>query len=174
MTEALRLHIRPIEMRDAQALHALRIMPGVQETISSVYSERLSGAEAFIASFTGDDHHFVAETEHAAGQLTVVGTVGLHVSAKPRKRHMGVLGIMVHTDWQGKGVGRRLLERILDLADNWLMLRRVELVVFASNARAIKLYKSFGFEAEGCLRAASIMNGAYVDELVMGRVLKTS
>jgi putative acetyltransferase len=41
------------------------------------------------------------------------------------------------------------MENILDLADNWLMLVRIELDVIEDNERAIHLYRSFGFEVEG-------------------------
>jgi putative acetyltransferase len=38
---------------------------------------------------------------------------------------------------------------LLDLADNWLKLVRVELDVFSDNQKAISLYQSCGFEIEG-------------------------
>jgi putative acetyltransferase len=169
MNDAADITIRPISMDDAPALHAMRIMPGVQETISGIYSERLVLCEAFVQSLGADDHVFVAEAL-TEGDRRVVGYVALHVNPKPRKRHTAVLGVMVHKDWQEKGIGRRMIERALDLADNWLMLKRVELVVFASNKRAIELYRSFGFEAEGVLREASVLHGSYADEVVMGRL----
>lgn len=71
---------------------------------------------------------------------------GLTVFANPRLRHSADIGIMVHKDYQNMGVGSALMERLLDLADNWLMLVRVELTVFADNERAIHLYEKFGFE----------------------------
>lgn len=169
MREEIALNIRPIRIEDAPAMHAMRIMPGVQETISAVYSERITSCEAYINSLGDFDYEFVAEAE-SSGMLQVVGSVGLHVDKRPRKRHMAAMGIMVQTSWQRRGIGRRLMEHILHFADNWLMLPRVELTVFAANEHAIKLYQSFGFEIEGRLRSASVMNGAYVDELVMGRI----
>ena len=170
MKGELALNIRPIRIEDAPAMHAMRIMPGVQETTSAVYSERLSYCEELIKSMGDFDYHFAAEVDEA-GVMQVVGFVGLQVNKRPRKRHMGTLGIMVHASWQRKGIGTRLMRYMLDFADNWLMLPRIELTVFASNEHAVKLYQSFGFEIEGRLRAASVMNGAYVDELVMGRVV---
>ncbi len=41
------------------------------------------------------------------------------------------------------------MSEILDLADTWLMLVRIELGVFTDNEKAIKLYEKFGFEIEG-------------------------
>ena len=74
---------------------------------------------------------------------------------------------MVRTDCQGQGIGTALLEAVLDLADNWLMLRRVELEVYADNGGAIRLYERLGFETE---REAAVKAGAYVDTLVMARL----
>ncbi len=54
-----------------------------------------------------------------------------------------------HDQWQGRGVGRALMEAAVDLADNWLSLTRLELTVFADNAPAIRLYERVGFEVEG-------------------------
>ncbi|WP_418427795.1 GNAT family N-acetyltransferase, partial [Anaerotruncus massiliensis (ex Liu et al. 2021)] len=85
-------------------------------------------------------------------------------------RHSAGFGIMVHRDWQGRGVGRALMEAALDVADNWLMLTRVELTVFTDNARAIGLYKSLGFEIEGTKRMGAIRNGEYADEYYMARL----
>jgi putative acetyltransferase len=58
---------------------------------------------------------------------------------------------------------------ILDLADNWLMLKRVELSVFVDNEPALALYRSFGFVVEGTKKFAAIRNGAYMDEYLMAR-----
>lgn len=95
--------------------------------------------------------------------------MGLHVNSNARLRHSAMLGIMVHADYQGEGIGKALLEKVLDLADNWLMLVRVELTVFVENERAVKLYKSLGFEMEGTKKYAAIRNGKYADEYLMAR-----
>lgn len=65
-----------------------------------------------------------------------------------------------------------MLQAALDLADNWLGLRRIELHVHADNERAIALYRKFGFEAEGTHRAYAIRNGVYVDSLSMARLIE--
>ena len=59
---------------------------------------------------------------------------------------------------------------VVDLADNWLNLTRLELEVYADNAAAIHLYERFGFTYEGTLRQHAFRNGNYVDSNVMGRL----
>ena len=101
----------------------------------------------------------------------VVGNAGLHpVNDNPRQKHVCSLGISIAEAYQGRGVGRALMNACLDFADHWANYARVELTVHADNARAIKLYQSLGFEHEGRLRDYSFREGGYVDALLMGRV----
>jgi L-phenylalanine/L-methionine N-acetyltransferase len=68
----------------------------------------------------------------------VVGSLSLETSpTRWRMRHVGSIGMAVRDDWQGKGVGTALMEAALDLADNWLNLRRIELRVYTDNAAAM-------------------------------------
>lgn len=67
-------------------------------------------------------------------------------------------------------MGTALLNEILDLADHWLMLVRVELEVFSDNEGAIRLYESLGFQKEGLKRMATVRGGRYVDEYLMARL----
>ncbi len=53
---------------------------------------------------------------------------------RPRRRHVGEIGMAVRDDLQGRGVGTALMRAALDLADNWLDLARVELTVYTDNA----------------------------------------
>ena len=104
-----------------------------------------------------------------------VGNAGLDPAHQsPRRAHAAGLGISVHDDYQGRGVGKALMQAILDLADRWTPFTRIELTVYADNARAIALYKSFGFEAEGTLRKHTLRNGIYVDTLAMARLREKS
>jgi len=92
------------------------------------------------------------------------------VSTNHRLRHSGSVGIMVHKDYQGKGIGKALMNTLLDIADNWLMLVRVDLTVFIDNEKAINLYKKLKFVEEGIKRKAAIRNGKYEDEMIMARI----
>jgi putative acetyltransferase len=99
------------------------------------------------------------------------GFAGLHSTGKsPRRTHAMHLGITVAGAYQGKGVGRRLMQELLDLADNWLNVFRIELTVFTDNARAIALYKQCGFEVEGTHRAYALRGGRYADTHSMARI----
>ena len=164
----MKIIVRPVSIEDAPFINEMRIMDGVRENILGITSERVMRSQVFINGLTEYDHMFVAEVEEE-GIKKVVGNIGMQVSRNPRVKHCAGIGIMVHRDYQGMGVGKKLFEEIIDLADNWLMLVRLELTVFTDNVRAIGLYKSMGFEIEGVKKYAAIRNGKYEDEYMMAR-----
>jgi putative acetyltransferase len=99
----------------------------------------------------------------------VIGALGLE-RYENRRSHTAQFGIAVHDGYAGRGAGTALIAAMIDLADNWLNVRRLELSVYADNARAIALYERFGFEREGLHRAYSWRNGAFVDSISMARL----
>ncbi len=101
----------------------------------------------------------------------IVGGLGLHRGGmRARRVHAASIGMAVHDDWVGRGIGTALLRAAVDLADNWLGLRRLELTVYPDNARAIALYERFGFTVEGRHRDYALRDGVYVDALAMARL----
>lgn len=101
----------------------------------------------------------------------IVGMAGLErMMRQARRMHAASLGLLVRDDWTGRGVGTALMAAIIDLADNWFALRRLELTVFPDNARAIALYERLGFVAEGLHRDYAVRDGIYVDALFMARL----
>ena len=98
-----------------------------------------------------------------------VGAISLQ-RFENRRAHVGSIGMGVHDAYAGRGVGTALMAAVVDLADRWLNLKRLELQVWADNAPAIALYEKFGFEREGLLRAEGFRDGAYADSLVMARL----
>lgn len=162
--------IRPINIGDGKGVNELRRMPGVFENILGIPSERIKRNEDFIANLDSNSHQFVAVAKDQLGEEIIIGSVALNVCPNHRLRHSASIGIMVHKDYQGKGVGKALMKAVIDVADNWLMLVRVELGAFEDNERAICLYEKFGFKKEGVKRMAAIRSGKYVNEVIMARI----
>ncbi|MBV6822931.1 GNAT family N-acetyltransferase [Pseudomonas sp. PD9R] len=106
----------------------------------------------------------------ALHQGAVIGSITLEQFSRIRRSHAGSFGMGVAAAWQGKGVGSQLLEAALDIADNWMNLRRVELSVYADNEAAIRLYRKYGFEDEGLFRDYAVRDGVFVDTLSMARL----
>jgi putative acetyltransferase len=59
---------------------------------------------------------------------------------------------------------------MIDLADNWLGIRRLELTVYADNTAAVHLYEKFGFRIEGTLSQFARRAGTLVDAYSMARL----
>ena len=87
-----------------------------------------------------------------------------------RRAHVGDIGMFVHPDFHGQGVGSALMQSAVELADRWLDLKRIELTVFVDNERAVRLYEKFDFVREGVLRGYAYRDGEYVDTLAMARL----
>jgi putative acetyltransferase len=87
-----------------------------------------------------------------------------------RRSHAAYLGMGLHDDFRGQGIGSRLLREIIMIADDWLNLRRIELTVYVDNAPAIALYKRNGFEIEGTHRDFAFRGGVFVDAYAMARI----
>ena len=160
--------IRPVKIEDAVFINKIRRQDGVRENIMGIISERVTRTEGFINGLTDNDHMLVAEVEED-GVKIVVGVASLSVNKSNRVRHSGSIGIMVQREYHGMGIGRALMNNLIDIADNWLMLIRIELGVFTDNEKAINLYKSLGFEIEGTRKYAIIRNGKYDDDYLMAR-----
>lgn len=107
----------------------------------------------------------------ACVESDVVGQLDLYTfPLHPRRRHTGQIGMAVHDDWQGKGVGAALLQAAIDLADRWMNLLRLELEVYTDNEPALRLYKKFGFVVEGTLAQFAYRDGQFVDVYKMARL----
>jgi putative acetyltransferase len=100
----------------------------------------------------------------------VIGMAGL-TRLETRRAHVGTIVMAVHDAFQGRGAGVALMQAMTDMADRWLNLRRIELSVYADNARAIGLYERFGFVREGLHKDFAFRDGVFVDALAMARLL---
>lgn len=79
------------------------------------------------------------------------------------------IGDKVH--W-GKGLGREIVDILLDYAFTHRNMNRVWLKTHSKNERAIRCYLACGFKEEGRLRQHVWLKGEYVDKVFMG-VLKS-
>jgi L-phenylalanine/L-methionine N-acetyltransferase len=157
--------IRKSEPSDAEAIWKCYTAPLVVRNTLQLPYRNVDSVRALLNKSGEGDHILVAVVD---GE--VIGVIGLHTSSRPRVNHRGEIGMMVRDDWQGKGAGAAMMRAIIDLADKWLNLARIELTVFTDNEPAIALYRKFGFEIEGTLRKFAFRDGEFVDAYAMARV----
>ena len=156
--------IRAVNSEDYQDIYEVYACPGVvKETLQLPYVS-LDNRKGSLSNMSPDQYMLVAEVDGK-----VVGSIGIR-RGKDRLAHVAAIGMGVHDDHQNKGIGTALMRAILDMTDNWLNIRRVELDVYTDNLRAVHLYKKFGFEIEGVRRDFAFRDGEYVDAYHMARL----
>lgn len=150
--------VRPASPADAGAMAEL--FAAVAEERTGIATEPPVDIEERAAQFAGT----VAGSIVAVAGSQLVGII--HVEAS---RHgFGEIGMLVHRDWRGHGVGSALLREAISQARGQ-GLHKLCLEVFAHNTAAIALYRRCGFAEEGRrtgqYRRAS---GELWDSIIMG------
>lgn len=98
----------------------------------------------------------------------LIGTASLRPMDLRAIAHVYRLSITVALSHVSQGIGTRMMKDLLARAKRIRNLRKVELMVRASNARARRLYENFGFRVEGRLKQrVCLPDGSFVDDLSM-------
>lgn len=106
---------------------------------------------------------YLAETEGSiAGSITLRGR-----DNRKRLSHVGEIGIVVAKDYWGQGIGRLLLNKVIDHAKS-VGIEKLSLKVLDDNKRAVTLYEKLGFTREGLLIDEVRIEGSNYSYIVMG------
>jgi putative acetyltransferase len=159
------MNIRSSVSNDAAAIMAIYQQPCCYSATLQLPYPSLDKWQAFLDA---DNPHFYSHVVEVDG--TIVGQIGLDVMTNPRRKHVANIGMAVDQHWQGKGIGKALLDSMLVLANNWLAIKRIELEVYTDNQTAIALYEQFGFVIEGTAKGYAFRDGEYVDVYLMAKV----
>lgn len=160
----MNLKIRDIKIEDYKEISKIRKMPGVMENILSNKDEEEELIKEKIINRGKNQYWYIAEED---GKVIGLGILMNHGNL--RKKHVGVITLMVNSDYQNKGVGSLLMDKLINLSES-LNIIRLELCVFRDNYKAINLYKKFGFKEEGIKVKSALKNGEYIDEIMMARI----
>ncbi|WP_316570587.1 GNAT family N-acetyltransferase [Neobacillus sp. YIM B06451] len=123
--------------------------------------------EAMIRKMAGDSNSamFVAEKDgELIGYLFAIG------GGAPRKRHCAYLVVGIAEGQRGSGAGTGLFKELLKWTSQ-AGIHRLELTVMVHNEAAIGLYRKMGFEIEGTKNHSLFINGSYIDEYHMYKLL---
>ena len=159
------LRIRDIMIEDYKEISKIRKMPRVMENILSNKDEEEELIKEKIINRGKNQYWYVAEEN---GKVIGLGILMNHGNL--RKKHVGVITLMVNSDYQNKGVGSLLMDKLINLSES-LNIIRLELCVFRDNYKAINLYNKFGFKEEGIKVKSALKNGEYIDEVMMARII---
>ncbi|MFI6372045.1 GNAT family N-acetyltransferase [Streptomyces sp. NPDC050546] len=155
-------HIRPARLDDEEELGRLdrttwsplhAVQPRPEPPYSPFFSERDPWHECLVAELDGA----------VAGYLRLGVATPLACNAHVRM----IRGLAVAEEARGHGVARALLRAAGEEARRQ-GARRITLRVLAHNAPARRLYESEGFVVEGILPEEFLLDGKYVDDVLMG------
>jgi len=97
-----------------------------------------------------------------AGSITLRGR-----DNRKRLSHVGEIGIVVARDYWGQGIGKQLLNKVIDHAKS-VGMEKLSLKVLDDNERAVALYEKLGFIREGLLIDEVKIEGVNYNYIVMG------
>ncbi|HMD00977.1 MAG TPA: GNAT family N-acetyltransferase, partial [Ferruginibacter sp.] len=121
-----RITIRPLRLTDASDIYELMHMPNVLWGTSLLPSTSIDSWYKTVENWVYDErmHVFVTDV-----QGKVAGIINMRAGTG-RESHVGDIDMAVHDKYQGQGIGKMLLLTVIDLADNWLNLVRLEVDVY--------------------------------------------
>ncbi|MET9874955.1 GNAT family N-acetyltransferase [Actinacidiphila glaucinigra] len=156
------IRVRPALLSDDPAL--VRLERATWSTLHAVRPPREENEDFFGERF-GPDTFLVAETDgRVAGFVGLVPPTPLASNAHVRQ----IQGLAVDTWARGRGVGLELvLAAVVEARRQGAV--RVTLRVLGHNTPARRLYEAAGFTVEGVLPGEFLLDGAYVDDVCMGR-----
>lgn len=103
----------------------------------------------------------------------IVGVSGIDLQNRVA-RHVGTFGISIAAGFRNKGIGKNLMEQVINEArKNIRDLKIIHLECFANNPTACNLYKSFGFKEYGKLPNGISYKDGFVDEILMYHEIKS-
>ena len=103
------------------------------------------------------------------GEIAGIGTI--HSGNKIKSRHQGELGIVVAKKYHGLGIGKELMNNLIEFCRNNGVTTRIQLDTRCDNEVAVSVYEKLGFEIEGRLPNTTLIDGTYYDLYVMGLML---
>ncbi len=161
------LAIRHAEAGDAGAIARI-YNEGILDRLATLETDLRSPEERRQWLAGKSDRHPVLVAAHRG---EVVAWASLNVF-NPRRcyDHVADFSIYVAREWRGRGAGRALLERVIEVA-RALGFRKLVLAAFPFNPAGVALYDRAGFARVGIYREQGQLDGKWVDIVVMEKLL---
>ncbi len=169
-----KIFVRMAAPEDIAALFKLRLeaLTAHPEAFSAdIEMTRARGEEAWRDQFIKDAREESGATFIAQAGGELIGMAGVGRGHWPKTRHSGIVwGVYVNQQWRGWHIAGALLEECMD----WARAHGIvvlKLGVVTSNQAAILCYQRTGFTIYGTEPKASYINGVYLDEYLMARLI---
>ncbi len=161
------IRIRSATMRDLKGYHAcFDAVARERKHLGSVAAPSLKGSRGWMRSVLDAKCPFVVVTQGRR----IVGWCDAGPRVMEGFRHTVGLGMGLLPQMRGRGLGERLLRKVIAQCRR-RRIEKIELQVYASNPPARALYRKFGFKQEGRRVRARKLDGKYDDVILMGKLL---
>lgn len=161
------LAVRPAQERDAEVIARI-YNQGIEDRVATLETELRTPEERRRWLSARGPRHPVIVAE-AAG--AVVGWASLNqFNPRPAYQHVADFSVYVERGWRGKGVGRRLLEALIELARG-IGYHKMVLSAFPFNQSGMALYERLGFRTVGIYKEQGLLDGKWVDTIIMEKLL---
>lgn len=101
----------------------------------------------------------------------IVAVATLSGGIKERVSHRGTVGITVAKRFWRLGIGKAMMNEIVNFSKEGQIITKIELLVHQDNIPALQLYKHLGFHREGLIKRYFNIEGQYYDGIRMGLIL---
>ena len=170
--------VRPATPADAEAICRI-YNQGIEDRVATLETEWRTHEERrrWLAGRSPRHPVIVAETTELGGRgravpATTVGWGSLNAfNAREAYRFVADFSVYVERAWRGKGVGRALLARLVELGREH-GFHKLVLSAFPTNAGGMALYEAMGFRTVGVYREQGLLDGRWVDTVVMEKLLE--
>lgn len=164
MADATELVLRLLAPPDLPAYKALRdgLLAAHPEAFSSdAETERNRAPETYLARVAGPGAQWPFTLAAWRG-VQLAGAITCEREARLKTRHIAhVVGMMVHPDARGTGVGAALLDACIERCRAQGDVEMLTLSVTSGNAPALRLYERAGFARYGRLERAMRVGASY-------------
>ena len=161
------ISVRPAGPADAAAICTI-YNQGIEDRVATLETELRTPEERRQWLAARGPRHPVIVAE-AVGEVVGWGSLN---SFNPRKAYDYVADFSVYIErrWRGKGVGSRLLARLIELGRE-LGYHKLVLSAFPTNLGGMALYQKFGFRTVGIYKEQGKLDGQWVDTIIMEKLL---
>jgi len=161
------LRLRPAILDDAGAICRI-YNQGIEDRVATLETELRTPEERRRWLAGRDPRHPVIVAEEDG---EVVGWASLNAfSARASYRFVADFSIYVERGRRGKGIGRQLLARLVELARDH-GYHKMALATLPGNAAGLRLYEAFGFRTVGVYREQGEVDGRWMDTVIMEKLL---
>ncbi len=174
--------IKEIKLKSDKILTIRRVEEGDAKKLIEYLN--LVGGESDFLLFGRDEFEFSVDQERdfiknfnnqknsimLIGEIDgeIVSTSQVNAPDKPRICHNGDLAISVRKDFWELGIGKIVMNELIEFAKNTGVIRLINLQVHQDNIRGQNLYQKMGFQEIGRYKKHICIDNKYYDSIIMG------